>query len=297
VIEQLREDNLDLGQADGHVFISGETGTGKNLVAQALHAVGARAGRPFVTVACAAYGDAELFELLWPSDDAEGQGLFEQAKGGSLVLDGIENLPDTVQAKLLEYMDHGASSPLTGPRVIAICNAPDVESCESALRADLFFRLSALRIDLIPLRYRNEDVLPLFTHFIEQWAEEYGCDPLQLDAKEAAQLMQAPWPGNVRQLMNVAERAILQTRRGEGSVMSALNAGLNTAGAADMMPAPVVTGKPLREYIEAFECMLIDNTMRRHRGSVVSVMEELCLPRRTLNEKMAKYGLSRSDYL
>jgi two component, sigma54 specific, transcriptional regulator, Fis family len=127
----------------------------------------------------------------------------------------------------------------------------------------------------------------------EQFADEYGCDVPEVTAQEAAQLLQAPWPGNVRQLINVAERAVLQSRRGSGSIASLLMADDEEAG-----PAAITTeGKPLKEYVESFEKMLIDNTMRRHKGSISAVMEELCLPRRTLNGKMAKYGLARADYL
>ena len=96
----------------------------------------------------------------------------------------------------------------------------------------------------------------------------------------------------MRQLINVAERAVLQSRRGTGSIASLLMADTD-----DARPAMTTEGKPLKEFVEAFERMLIDNTMRRHKGSIVAVMDELCLPRRTLNEKMAKYNLQRSDYL
>ena len=126
----------------------------------------------------------------------------------------------------------------------------------------------------------------------EQFADEYGCEPPQVNAQEAAQLLQAPWPGNVRQLINVAERAVLQNRRGSGSITSLL-----MADGEETREATTTEGKPLKEYVESFEKMLIDNTMRRHKGSISAVMDELCLPRRTLNEKMAKYGLTRSDYL
>ena len=126
----------------------------------------------------------------------------------------------------------------------------------------------------------------------DQFADEYGCEAPKVSAQEAAQLLQAPWPGNVRQLINIAERAVLQARRGTGSIASLL---MNDH--EEMQPVMTTEGKPLKEYVEAFERMLIDNTMRRHKGSIASVMEELCLPRRTLNEKMAKYGLQRSDYL
>lgn len=149
-----------------------------------------------------------------------------------------------------------------------------------------------MRITLPPLRQRGEDILTLFSHYADMFCEEYGCDAPQVAAQEAAQLLQAPWPGNVRQLINVAERAVLQNRRGSGSITSLL-----MADNAEMGPAITTEGKPLKEYVEAFERMLIDNTMRRHKGSIAAVMEELCLPRRTLNEKMAKYGLSRANYL
>ena len=93
----------------------------------------------------------------------------------------------------------------------------------------------------------------------EQFAEEYGCDAPQVTAQEAAQLLQAPWPGNVRQLVNIAERAVLQNRRGTGSIASLLMADNEASG-----PAMTTEGKPLKEYVESFEKMLIDNTMRRH---------------------------------
>jgi len=133
----------------------------------------------------------------------------------------------------------------------------------------------------------------LFTKLGEQFADEYGCDAPEVTAQEAAQLLQAPWPGNVRQLINVAERAVLQNRRGTGSIASLLM----TDADEEIRPVMTTEGKPLKEFVEAFERMLIDNTMRRHKGSISAVMDELCLPRRTLNEKMAKYGLQRSDYL
>jgi DNA-binding NtrC family response regulator len=291
VMERLREDILDLGQADGHVLIMGETGTGKTLVAHALHAVGPRAGKSFVTLSCAAHDEASLGAMLFgPVGEDQDKPLIEQARGGTLVLEDIESLPPALQARLLTVINEQGTPAET--RIVAICNAPELEQCEASLRPDLFYRLAAMRIDLPPLRQRGEDILTLFTRFGEQFAEEYGTDAPQVSAQEAAQLLQAPWPGNVRQLINIAERAILQQRRGSGSIASLL-----MADNAEIAPQQVGEGKPLKEYVEAFERMLIDNTMRRHRGSIANVMDELCLPRRTLNEKMAKYGLSRSDYL
>lgn len=290
-MERLREDILDLGQADSHVLIDGETGTGKTLVAHALHAVGPRASKKFVTVSCAAWGEDQLAaKVFGPSDDGN-LPLIEEARGGTLCLEDIESLSHALQSRLLTQINEQGVPPET--RVIAICNehAPDT-TLENVLRSDLYYRLSAMTIICPPLRSRGEDILTLFTRASEQFSEEYGCDAPQVTAQEAAQLLQAPWPGNVRQMVNIAERAVLQNRRGSGSIASLLMADNEAAG-----PALTTEGKPLKDYVEAFERMLIDNTMRRHKGSITSVMDELCLPRRTLNEKMAKYGLQRNDYV
>jgi len=292
VMERLREDILDLGQADGHVLIDGETGTGKTLVAHALHAVGPRAGRKFVQLSCAAYSEEELTRRLFgPSGEDGEQPLVEAVRGGTLCLEDIQALPEALQARMLTFINDQGTPPEI--RIVAVSNLQEQgKTCEDMLRPDLYYRLAAMKLTLPPLRARGEDVLVLFTRLSEQFAEEYGCTTPDVSAQEAAQLLQAPWPGNVRQLINVAERAVLQNRRGSGSITSLL-----MADAEDAQPVMTTEGKPLKEYVEAFERMLIDNTMRRHKGSIVNVMDELCLPRRTLNEKMAKYGLSRADYL
>ncbi len=291
-MERLKEDILDLGQADGHVLIEGETGTGKTLVAHALHAVGARATKTFTLISCSAFDEETLGRRLFgPANEGEPIPAIEEARGGTLVLEDIEALSDKLQAKLLTAINDQGSPAET--RIVAICNLQEQDkTCESVLRPDLFYRLAALKIVVPPLRQRGEDILSLFTRMSEQFADEYGCESPEVSAQEAAQLLQAPWPGNVRQLINVAERAVLQNRRGTGSIASLLMADTD-----DSKPAMTTEGKPLKEFVEAFERMLIDNTMRRHKGSIVNVMEELQLPRRTLNEKMAKYGLQRSDYL
>ncbi len=290
-MDRLREDILDLGQADGHVLIEGETGTGKTLVAHALHAVSARASKKFILFSCAGDEEDVARKLLGPAGDEDAIPLMEVARGGTLVLEDIQALAPATQSKLLSQLNAQGDSAET--RVIAIAN-PDEhgKTCQDVLRSDLYYRLATLRVEVPPLRLRGEDILTLFTKYTEQFADEYGCDAPAVTAQEAAQLLQAPWPGNVRQLINVAERAVLQSRRGQGTITSLLMDGNDTE-----RPAMTTEGKPLKEYVEAFERMLIDNTMRRHKGSIASVMDELCLPRRTLNEKMAKYGLVRADYL
>ncbi len=292
VMERLREEILDIAQAEGHVLIDGETGTGKTLVAHALHAVGAKGAREFVIVHCAGKEEEELGrEIFGPMLEGGSRPAIEEARGGTLVLEDIEALPEALQARLLAWINQQGEPPET--RIIAISNLQEQgKTVEDRLRPDLFYRLAAMRITLPPLRARGEDILILFTRLADQFAEEYGCAAPTVSAQEAAQLLQAPWPGNIRQLTNIAERAVLQARRGSGTISSLL---MNDHD--EVQPVMTTEGKPLKEYVEAFERMLIDNTMRRHKGSIVGVMEELMLPRRTLNEKMAKYGLQRSDYL
>jgi len=290
---RLREEILDLAQSDGHVVIDGETGTGKTLTAHALHAAGARGGKAFVLVSCSAFDEPSLSQRLFGAVDQDEQRLpaMEEARGGTLVLEDIETLTDEIQAQLLKAINEQGSPSET--RIIAICNQSNAEvSCQDSMRPDLFFRLATMQLTLPPLRKRGDDILTLFSRFCEQYADEYGCETPKLAGQEAAQILQAPWPGNVRQLLNVAERAVLQSRRGTGSIASLL-----MPDDEELRPVVTADGKPLKEYVEAFERMLIDNTMRRHKGSIINVMDELCLPRRTLNEKMAKYGLQRSEYL
>jgi DNA-binding NtrC family response regulator len=272
----------------------GRDGTGKTLVAHALHAVSARANRKFVLLSCSAFDDETLGRRLFgppgqdEPDPGDGGGPWRhpRARGHR----GAVERP--CRPRLLTAINEQGTPSET--RIIGICNLQEEgKSCETVLRPDLFYRLAALRITVPPLRSRGEDILTLFTRLSEQYAEEYGCDAPQISAQEAAQLLQAPWPGNVRQLINVAERAVLQNRRGTGHHRLAADGRHRRHVAARHDDR----GQALKEFVEAFERMLIDNTMRRHKGSIVAVMEELCLPRRTLNEKMAKYNLSRSDYL
>ena len=296
LIERLRETILDVAQADGHVLVLGETGTGKSLIAKALHASGPRAGKPFVTLNCASIAPDLIEPILFGGPDWPEKPFIDQAEGGTLCLEDIEALPAAAQARLLDAIN--ANDSVNGGarhnvRIIAVSSrlangTPPAE----VLRDDLYFRLAGLVIEAPPLRARGEDILTLFSNFSVQFAEEYGCEPPTLGAGDAANLVQAPWPGNIRQLINLAERAVLQARRGESNISALL--------IDDGFQAPAIAldaEKPLKEHVDAFEKMLIDHALRRNQGNVSAVMAELALPRRTLNEKMAKYGLSRQDYL
>jgi DNA-binding NtrC family response regulator len=226
-MERLREDILDLGQADSHVLIDGETGTGKTLVAHALHAVGPRASKKFISISCSAWGEEQLSQKLFGPNPDDSLPLVEEARGGTLCLEDVEALPQAAQARLLDTINAtdpaGTTSVMRALRVVAISSHLGLaEPAAEVMRKDLYFRLAGLIIEAPALRSRAEDILTLFTHFAVQFAEEYGCPPPALDAGDAANLVQAPWPGNVRQLINLAERAVLQTRRGSSSNILAL---------------------------------------------------------------------------
>lgn len=296
-IEKLREAILDVAQADGHVMILGETGAGKSLIANALHACGSRASKPLVTINCASLSSGTLENMLFGGPNWPEKPLIDQAEGGALSLEDVDALSPLVQARLLETINatdqNSASTRLHNIRVVSLSSklGPGTPPAE-VLRDDLYFRLAALVVEVPPLRARGEDILTLFSHFTVQFAEEYGCEPPTLNAGDAANLVQAPWPGNIRQLMNLAERAVLQARRGDNNISALLM--------DDGFQAPVMAldaEKPLKDHVDAFEKMLIEHALRRNQGNVSAVMAELALPRRTLNEKMAKYRLSRGDYL
>lgn len=294
-VEKLREDILDLAQADGNIMIVGESGTGKSLIAHAIHACGARQGRPFITINCAAMNEDELnARLFGPAISAENRPVMASNTPCTLCLEDIQSLPDTVQARLItaiEEMEKDRPNDEAALVRIFAVSAVSIEETKESLRTDLFYRLAGMEVKTPSLQERGEDILILFNRFLQLFSEDYGCNVPELTAQDAASLLQAPWPGNIRQLQNLAERAVLQSRRGESGIAKLLaEDGLQSGTTSDRE-------KPLKEHVEAFERMLIENALRRNRGSVAAVMEELVLPRRTLNEKMAKYGLSRADYV
>ena len=292
IMLKLKEDILDYSQSDAFVLIEGETGSGKTLVAHALHAVSQNMARAVITVHCSAYDEETLSRRLFGPIQERDQFLpaFEEAKGGTLILEDIETLTMELQGKLLDKLvalEHSLEI-----RLITISNHPSSTFAKKILRDDLYFRLSSLKISVPALRKRGNDILDLFSQYALSFSEEYGCSSPLLTSEQSTQLMQAPWQGNVRQLINIAEQIVIQSRRGELNLSSLLM--LSEEHSENAITSD---GKPLKVYVEAFEKSLIENTMRKHKGSITKVMEELLIPRRTLNEKMAKYSLNRSNYL
>ena len=292
IMLKLKEDILDYSQSDAFVLIEGETGSGKTLVAHALHAASQNMARAVITIHCSAFDEDILSRRLFGPVQESDQFLpaFVEAKGGTLILEDIETLTIELQGKLLDKLVELEHS--LDVRLITISNHSSSIHAKKMLRNDLYFRLSSLKISVPALRKRGSDILDLFSQYALSFSEEYGCSPPLLTSEQSRQLMQAPWQGNVRQLINIAEQIVIQSRRGE----------LNLSSLLMISEEPVdnsITsdGKPLKVYVEAFEKSLIEDTMRKHKGSINKVMEELLIPRRTLNEKMSKYSLNRSNFL
>ncbi|MGJ8529418.1 sigma-54-dependent transcriptional regulator [Maritalea sp.] len=294
MLQSVRESVLDFSSADAAALILGETGTGKELVARALHNLSDRANGPFLAINCATI-EAEGFEKRVFGEAGQSQGLFRQAEGGTLFLDEIGTCTLDVQAKLLraielrEILPVGADKPITvNVRIVSASNEPlDQAINDGRFRSDLYFRLNNVVIDLPTLRSRKDDIPLLFEHFLQNYAELYETQIPEVTTEDMAILITHEWPGNVRELRNVAERLVLASRRGAGSVSEALRV------QNDMGDVP----ETLREAVAAFERTLIAKAIRNHKGKMDAVAEALGIGRRTLNEKIVKLNLNKSDLL
>lgn len=294
-IEKIRSDVLELASMPLNVLILGETGCGKELVARCLHDAGSRASKPFVAVNCAAIPET-MFESEFFGHEAGAftgsthrrAGKIEHANGGTLFLDEVESMPLALQAKLLRVLQERYVEPLGGNRtipvdvrVITAAKADLQEEVRAGrFREDLYYRLHVAEIRLSPLRERREDILLLFESFAARAALAQGRTPPDLGEPELQALLAYDWPGNVRELRNEAERF-------------ALGLGLRQHTNEAALPA----GEGLAASVAAFEHRCIEAAFVKARGDVAEVMRLLDLPRRTLNEKMAKYGIDRRRFL
>jgi len=300
-MQRLREDVEDAAKTDASVLILGETGAGKELVAKALHDLSPRCGGPFVPVNCAAIPDdlfeSEMFGHLpgaFTGAAKSSPGHFVSAFRGTLFLDELGVCPLHQQPKLLRALEAGEVVPLGGStakpidvRIVSATNDQLEDNVRAGtFREDLFFRLNTLILRIPPLRRREGDVVLLFNHFLQRFAETYEMEVPAVTGDDVATLMAHGWPGNVRELRNVAERRILAARRGRGSVAETLSSEPTDGDAA----------MTLKENVERYERVLIDRALSNSGGMMDQAAESLGIARRTLNEKMARYGLSSSDY-
>lgn len=282
---------LDLGSANRHLLIKGETGVGKTMLAHTFSRANPRSKKDPLILSCNMFLSPEVVDnSSFLSLVSEKLLLIESVRGGDLVLEDVERLPKQFQDWLLKFLNNQVGSET---RIISIDNSISKDGASNnTLRKDLYFRLADLVIDIPPLRERPEDILALFNHYLSQFSLEYELQEIQLTTDDVFKISQFPWPGNTRQLKSVVERFVLGNRRGYLSLSSIL-----IDDNSKMTLSYNYEGRPLKEYVDSFEKMLITNAMQRYQGSISFVMKELQLPRRTLNEKMAKYNLQRSDYI
>jgi two-component system C4-dicarboxylate transport response regulator DctD len=298
-IARVRDMVAELCLHDPNVIITGQTGTGKEVVARALHDFGPRAKSPFVAINCAAVPE-ELFESELFGHEAGAFtgartvriGKFEFAHGGTLLLDEIESMPLPLQAKLLRVLQERVVERVGSNKSVALdvriiaATKYDLEEQGrlGRFRPDLYYRLAGAEIPLPPLKAREGDILLLFEHFATRAASIAGQQHRSLSSCDVEALLTHSWPGNVRELKSVAERYALGLKAMGRTVPEILG---------KVAQSPTVVGSALADRVAAYERRLIETALKDHGGSISSVIEVLGIPRRTLNEKMVKYGLIR----
>ena len=283
-----------VGPSDANVLITGENGTGKGVIARALHASSRRASRPLVSLNAGGISEgvfeSELFGHVkgaFTDARADRVGRFELADGGTLFLDEISNVPASQQAKLLRVLETGEFERLGSSRtrrvdvrILTATNANlPAEVAAGRFRQDLLFRLNTIEIAVPPLRERREDIPALGQHFLRLHAQRYRKGPLVFDATALKALLDHPWPGNVRELDHAVERAALLA---QGETVHAADLGLRRDAGAAM---------PLDEMsLEDVEGVLIQKAMVRYGGNVSHAARALGLSRSSLYRRLEKHG-------
>lgn len=287
-----------IGPADANVLITGENGTGKEVIARTLHSLSLRAKAPLVQVNAGALAEgvfeSELFgHVRGAFTDARTDriGRFELADGATLFLDEIANVPLNLQAKLLRVLETGefervgSSKTLkVDVRVLSATNTDlNEEVAQGRFRQDLLFRLNTVEIHLPPLRERRDDIAPLAEYFLQQHAERYRRPVRGFTPEALKALREHAWPGNVRELDHVVERALLMT---SGGVITAFDLGLRAT------PEGKLSNQIEEMSLEEVEKVLIQKALARCAGNASRAAEALGLSRSALYRRLQKYGLS-----
>jgi len=293
----LRRRLRTIGPSETDVLIIGETGTGKEVVARTLHDLSPRAGKPFVTIDCAALPETQIESELFgheagafPGAMRARYGRFEHARGGTVLLDDIGSLPLATQGKLLRVIEARVITPLGSNearpldiRILATSRTPlGPEVAAGRFRADLFYRLDVVSLTVPPLSVRAEDIPILFARLLAEAAARQRVEPPVPGPAALRGLMARGWPGNVRELRNAAERFALGLGTGQTDTQT------ETEGAG---------GGRLAERVAAYEKAEIERALAAHGGALKPVYEALGLSRKTLYEKMQKLGIDKSRFV
>lgn len=291
---------VQVGPSDANVLITGEHGTGKEVVAQMLHAVSLRADKPLIAVNTGGLPEgtfeSELFGHVkgaFTDAAADRIGRFEMADGGTLLLDEIANVPLRQQAKLLRVLETGAVERVGSSRtqrvdvrVLSATNADlEAECRERNFRSDLFFRLNTVEIKIPPLRERREDVPALALHFLSKYSARYRKQIHGFTADSLEKMSEHGWPGNVRELDHTVERAVIMARE---EVIQTSDLGLQSSNKSR---TPSMGDMSLEEA----EALLISKALARYSGNVKKAAEQLGLSRGTFYRRMERHGLYVSN--
>jgi transcriptional regulator with GAF, ATPase, and Fis domain len=287
------------------ILITGETGTGKEVIARAVHANSSRRGKPFVVKNCGikteALLESELFGYVkgaFTGADRDKPGLFREANGGTIFLDEIGDAPASTQAAILRVIQHGeiravgsSKTEMVDVRVISATNKDlGLEIKEGRFREDLFYRLNTFQIPLPPLRERREDIPVLIDYFLGTIRVKSGRPELSLSGDAMRVLSSYHWPGNVRQLEHEIERASVLCN--PGCVIDLMDISEEIVESAQEGQGLALPKGEMREAVEQLERNLIIRALKEHGGNLVHTSQALGLTRKGLKDKIARYGIS-----
>lgn len=296
-----------IAPTDATVLITGETGTGKELVAQTIHALSHRAGRSFVAINCSAISETLLESELFGHEkgaftgaDRTKIGLFESAEGGTIFFDEIGEISPGMQVKLLRVLQEreirrvGSSKPRKiDVRILSSTNRNLLDGIHAhQFREDLYYRLNVISIHLPPLRERGNDVHLLIEHFLSRFAKKHHKPPLALEEKAREAAVKHPWPGNVRELMNAVEKAVILS---SGDPITHLPSGLSgaTPQLRNHMAGRIHNFKLAKQFwTEQFESDYLAERIKFHRGNVTATAKDMGVDTKTIWRKIRKYGIS-----
>ncbi|RLB92054.1 MAG: sigma-54-dependent Fis family transcriptional regulator [Deltaproteobacteria bacterium] len=299
-------------KTDLTVLITGESGTGKNLAARAIHALSERSSRPCVRVSCPTLPEnileSELFGYkkgAFTHATEDRRGLFQAAHGGTIYLDEIGDISPSVQTKLLQVLEDKEIKPLGQTRSISV-DVRVIASTNSDLRAkikthefreDLFYRLNVINIEIPPLRERKDDIPLLVQHFLDKYCTELNTEKKEIPPELMQLFLQQEWKGNVRELENVIKRAVVMAPNTEITVDSL---GWAASAQRQALVPDGITQLPYREakqqVLEHFNVTYISNALRQSRGNVTKAARGCGLERQSLQQIMRRYGIKSDTF-